>query len=410
MPSRGRFRQFVRPFCNKNANNARCTYMKNISTMTDDELLEYINHRVKEKMPEDLFCDYKATVNIDSPSDKKEFCKDVSGFANELGGMLLIGVPEIEDADGAGVPSEDIGIERITDFETRAYQVLRSGCAPLLPATHVRELQLEDGKYLYVLYHPKSWMEPHMTTIGKENRFFKRVKHRTIPMAEHEVKAAYEQRSSRAIKVDHHIRNLKKATDLMQSTERILRLTVVPLPIRNGHVDFSSPKGREILNDNGFLVGGNGSSWNPFGSSVVTFGKDSEGSVTYNAVAHPCGSFVFESSSLNGMIPVPASTIVNAAFSRGTRRFLKKWIDEMNLFDRFYIRIECTNVGPGNLTTGTPHEGNIFHGPYPELFLDDDVIVDIEVDAQRLLDEPDEVAKDLVNKILRLIGCWEMPV
>ena len=71
--------------------------------MTPEELSNFVRRLVQERQPESDSLDYKMFANTETRKDRLELAKDISSFANELGGSVIYGVPEVEE-DGVPIP------------------------------------------------------------------------------------------------------------------------------------------------------------------------------------------------------------------------------------------------------------------------------------------------------------------
>lgn len=71
--------------------------------MTPEELADFVRKLIVERWPESDSIDYKYAINSGTQTGRLELAKDISSFANELGGTLLYGVPETEE-NGVPVP------------------------------------------------------------------------------------------------------------------------------------------------------------------------------------------------------------------------------------------------------------------------------------------------------------------
>jgi len=114
--------------------------------------------------------DYKATLQIETADDKKELSFDVSAFANALGGDILFGIPEKQDANGKnmGIPAAASGIAGLNFDQERLKleQVLYSKIQPKLPSLQFKEIRGDTGPIM-LLRVPRSWALPHVVTNDK---------------------------------------------------------------------------------------------------------------------------------------------------------------------------------------------------------------------------------------------------
>jgi hypothetical protein len=152
-------------------------------TLNDIELL--VNER-KER--ENNHLDYKLNIEFNDRG-KKEFVKDVSGFANSEGGYLVIGVSEDN-----GVPKEIVGLEKkvgnqkidewidnvlLSNIDKRLFYKMK-----LFPS--------HDDKLIILIYIPLSSRKPHMVTYQGANKYYKRHNTITLPATHAEVKEMFD--------------------------------------------------------------------------------------------------------------------------------------------------------------------------------------------------------------------------
>lgn len=182
---------------------------KHLRLMSDDDLCNWAKSLIERHAPESSSLDYKAKISIKSQTNRIELGKDVSSFANEAGGILLYGVPEMED-NGVPVPKDmsecGIGIPRNLpiDIENILYDIVM----PPLSELNIRVLNLRESsaKSLLMIYHPESWNKPHMVEGYKHARYYRRGNFRAVVMNEREVGAAYLSRKAALDYVDNFIK------------------------------------------------------------------------------------------------------------------------------------------------------------------------------------------------------------
>lgn len=69
-------------------------FPKSPHLLSPEELTTSIRGLINEEWPESDILDYKAALNYSQRKDRIELAKDVSSFANEVGGTVIYGVPE----------------------------------------------------------------------------------------------------------------------------------------------------------------------------------------------------------------------------------------------------------------------------------------------------------------------------
>ncbi len=146
-------------------------FQKKIEELT----LEDINKLVfVRKERENLHLEYKSDIS-NSNRDKKEFLKDISGFANAGGGFLIIGITENKGLpDGICGTDMEIGSQKIDEWINN---VLISNLDPKIFYELKIITGIEDDKILIIIHIPESKKKPHMVTLDDRNNYF--VRHNT---------------------------------------------------------------------------------------------------------------------------------------------------------------------------------------------------------------------------------------
>jgi len=96
--------------------------------MTPGELSEWVHGLVDCQVEEGLRLDYKeGAYDLAERKDKAELAKDATSFANTLGGVILVGLPEKRDAQGrkTGLPQPDYGMQQQHDYDSRASRAVQ---------------------------------------------------------------------------------------------------------------------------------------------------------------------------------------------------------------------------------------------------------------------------------------------
>ena len=161
-------------------------FKKAFDEITIEDIKDLVSNR-KEREIHHL--EYKETIG-NSDRDKKEFLKDVSGFANANGGYLIIGVREQD-----GIPSEICGINKSIGnqkIDEWIDNVLISNLDERIRyGIRVFDL-LNENRVVVLLYVPESPKKPHMVTFQNKNTYYIRHNTSVNPATQSEVREMFE--------------------------------------------------------------------------------------------------------------------------------------------------------------------------------------------------------------------------
>lgn len=139
---------------------------------------------VDEGLEESLTLDYKASPSLSREGkNPEELCKDVSALANSAGGQLVYGV---EEDKAAGKPSKvDDGVIDAKITKEWIEQILNSKVQPRMDGVRIDRIDMETGKFGYVISVPQSQIGPHQSPDGK---YYKRFNFQSVPMHDYEIR------------------------------------------------------------------------------------------------------------------------------------------------------------------------------------------------------------------------------
>jgi predicted HTH transcriptional regulator len=131
--------------------------------------LDDVQALVDESIPESQRLDYKEKLSLDRDRDRIELVRDVSGFANAQGGLIIYGVAEDDSPEPR--PSELKPLAR-EGQQTRVEDILDSTVEPRLDY-ECATLDTHEGSVLLIRVAPRAG-GPHMVQGYKQHRFFVR--------------------------------------------------------------------------------------------------------------------------------------------------------------------------------------------------------------------------------------------
>jgi len=168
--------------------------LKHPDQYSDEELETWVRNLVDDQVSEGPRLDYKQAISLKSEKEKLEAAKDISSFANEIGGTIIYGIPEKRKSDEVALPLKPYGIDQTPDFESRLENIYIDSISPCLPEWRIRKVELTEyrGKVVYVAWVPESWAGVHMVEAYGNQKYYRRGQLRAVAMSEHEVRQRYE--------------------------------------------------------------------------------------------------------------------------------------------------------------------------------------------------------------------------
>lgn len=128
-------------------------FSKPLESLDYSDLVRLIEDRVAEGKT----IDYKRATYSSDDESKIELLRDISAFANTLGGFLVIGI-----IDKKGFPEEIVGIEvdNVDQEKRRLSQIIQKGLEPSLSCP-VHAIKTPNDRYVLVIKAEQSWVSPH---------------------------------------------------------------------------------------------------------------------------------------------------------------------------------------------------------------------------------------------------------
>ena len=136
----------------------------------DDINGETILSLIESGATESVHLEFKRETYGSKDKDKREFLKDVSAFANTLGGYLIIGIEEMGGAAYTPHPLTGIDVEKEL---LRLECVARTGIEPPIVGLRMKLVSVSGG-HLILVNVPRSFRPPHRVFFKGTNRFYGR--------------------------------------------------------------------------------------------------------------------------------------------------------------------------------------------------------------------------------------------
>lgn len=166
-------------------------FSKNFEEIT----LQDVEFLISNCSDEDQHLEYKEDF-----SDPKKIAKEIAGFANAEGGLLIFGIKEDQDENGSKVftikgTGSKIGNTGAEEF------LVNSISQNLYPIPNIKgplKIEVNEGEYLWLINTPRSYEKPHI--MSGDGRFFIRYGSSSIPATRMQVEQMFS--SSRQNKID----------------------------------------------------------------------------------------------------------------------------------------------------------------------------------------------------------------
>lgn len=137
---------------------------------------------------EDRTIEYKRELPGGSDEDRREFLRDVSSFANGMGGDILYGV---ETTGGIPTVARGLAVSNFDELRLRLQSTTHSNLDPRLPAVDIVAVPgFPDGSVVLVRSY-QSWRAPHMVTFKGLGKFYVRGNGQRHEMDVTELRAAF---------------------------------------------------------------------------------------------------------------------------------------------------------------------------------------------------------------------------
>lgn len=392
--------------------NPNDMYLPNFQTMSDPEILDWITTKVTNKEKENIVCDYKEQIVL-SDSGKGEVCKDICGFANEIGGCVLIGIAEERDVNNrlTGKPKSEIGIVKQEGLVLALENILRSGISPTLPAIHIREICVDAEKnlFVYLIHHPKSWLRPHMVTHNKTMRYYVRAEESTQHLQEHQISYLYEERNSGRINALEYFKKLDFGNYILDSGSVYLKIGVLPMPFRESSFDPTSSHAREFLNTR-FDIGNSSAPWLPNKDGAIAMGgRQDNGKYKYVAKLHHSGAFTFLTNILSAREDrLYTQLIGHYGFEETVEKFLIRYLNWINHDIELFYLLDFQSTGKFPVTSQT----NFFQPglePIPDLISSKEFTIGFITSSKQILNESENFKNIILDRLANLVGLWHSP-
>jgi len=157
--------------------------------------------------------------------------KGVSAMANTAGGDFLIGIEAAND----GIATSVVGIApaNVDAEKLRLEQLLAACLEPRLPRIDIHTVPCGEGRYVFIIRAPLSWIAPHRVT--RDNKFYGRNSAGTYPLDVSELRTAFLMGETtaeriRAFRTDRLAKITAGETPIAMAGKSAVVLHVIPAP------------------------------------------------------------------------------------------------------------------------------------------------------------------------------------
>lgn len=147
---------------------------------------------VDNNIPEDLHIEYKVSrLLAKTPQSAKDDCirkltKAVSAFNNADGGVIVIGIEEIEEENKNYPRGLDGGTNKSQFGKTWLVQIINTNISPSIPDIRVKSVKLNgesEGKVAYVIWVPKGTR----AVQANDLLYYQRIEDQSVPMRDFQI-------------------------------------------------------------------------------------------------------------------------------------------------------------------------------------------------------------------------------
>ena len=383
---------------------------KHPDTISDEDLQAWVKRLVDDVVEEGPRLDYKEIQALDKPSERREVAKDISSFANEVGGTVLYGIPEKRTVDGRPIPSKPYGITPLPNFESRVENVLVDSIRPTLPEWRIRSIVVSQRpkKVVYLAWVPESWVGVHMVEGYGDNRYYRRGQYRAVPMTERELHDRYERLSTRSgwLQAFLKSRELNYVADFLPSNFRSHYVLCPLVPLVD--IDFSTGKMQEWLHSHPYP---------PHAFSASPYGARTDLIVNHEFQKWDPYMELYKNGAISCWRPTAARPLDQSHDVLAYVSELKYLLDFLRYAGEFYSFVAYS--GPIRALVEISHTAidkiaklrfpvGFSTDSYPVLMSHDHVLrMSLEESAMTLTNQPRQVLKRLADEMYRAYGYFE---
>lgn len=287
---------------------------------------------VQESWPEGKTVEYKRDTYGTSDANKKELLKDVSSFANTLGGDIYIGINEDK-----GVPSSipGISIPNVDSEKLRLEGIIRNGIEPRIDFS-VHAVETPASTTVLILRINESLLAPHRVVFGGSfGEFWARSSAGKFSMDTDELRRAFTLSDSvyeqiRSFRQDRVMKVLRDDTPVPMLAGAKLILHLIPVS------SFRSRQRFDVTSSHDFAT-----KFTPIVAQNWDYRVNLDGHVNYAGGSNEGGCFSYTQFFRNGIIEAVLSDIVRVA--EGGAKIMEAEYYERSLTQRLRLMDQFMN-------------------------------------------------------------------
>jgi len=385
--------------------------LKHPDQYSDEELEAWVRNLVDDQVSEGPRLDYKQAISLKSEKEKLEAAKDISSFANEIGGTIIYGIPEKRKSDEVAIPLKPYGIDHIPDLESRLENIYIDSISPCLPEWRIRKVELTEyrGKVVYVAWVPESWVGVHMVEAYGDQKYYRRGQLRAVAMSEHEVRQRYER-----LRIGQSaLKDFLSSPELnypgeylheyLQDDIAISHYVACPAMIFPERVNFTTSDMRTWLSQHRYELWQWFSkwpfdNWAPFAYGVRA--KESHGDPSWMVELHRNGAISHWSTSVVRKDDQGRYTLLyleELKTIEGFLQFARSFYQRIKYFGPLHLQVLIEN---------RPHE-DLFLGKSSFISGDENLFIALSEASSKLVETPNEILKEIADEMFRAFGLWE---
>jgi hypothetical protein len=400
--------------------------LKHPDQYSDEELEAWVRHLVGDEVSEGPRLDYKQTIALNSEKERLEAAKDISSFANEIGGTIIYGIQEDRKSDEIAIPLKPYGIDPIPGLESRLENIYVDSITPHLPEWRIRKIELTEysQKVIYIAWVPESWVGVHMVQAYGDQRYYRRGQLRAVAMSEHEVRQRYERLriGQYALKDFLNSSELNYLGAYLPKDKFISHYVACPAMLFPERVNFATSDMRGWLNKNRYELWewfskGTFDKWVSFAYGVRARLSVASGMVELHrngAISHWSEAVVRQNNENQERYELLYLEELKGI--EGFLQFARSFYQKIQYVGPLHFQVRIQNLPPKARVENRMDSTFPPADPYNLFMRSDDLLIttfdgnifiSLSKPSSKLVENPNKILKDIADEMFRAFGLWE---